>query len=194
MRSDILNIAKKQMKLGGYENLSFAKIAEELSTTRANLHYHFKNKETLALETTKLYADEHLETFKNISSESRGDFYGFIRAIEGEFWRDAFDAGDCGVCVCTQLIREFDPPQSIKGFSQQHFFDIQEIFIKHIITAIESGQLKKDIDPQILGAQCGAFMMGMMSMSSVFPTVQEAKANLEGIVENWLEGIKKLNK
>ena len=39
MKDEILKLAQQQMKEGGYENLNFAKIAEDLSTTRANLHH-----------------------------------------------------------------------------------------------------------------------------------------------------------
>ena len=45
MRAEILKIAEDQMKAGGYEQLNFAVIANDLKTTRANLHYHFKNRD-----------------------------------------------------------------------------------------------------------------------------------------------------
>lgn len=193
MRNEILEIAKLQMKLGGYENLNFSVIAKELNTTRANLHYHFKNKETLGLETTKSYADEHLEMIKELSAMTRGDFFEFVSELEKEFWRDAAEAGDAGVCVCSQLIRENDPPPSIKEYSKQHFFDIQEIIVKHICSAVESKQLKATTDVKVLGAQTGAFMMGLMTMAAVFPDVKTAKQSLGSVATSWIEGVKATN-
>jgi hypothetical protein len=41
MKKKIVDLAIGQMKAGGYENLSFAQIASELSTNRANVHHHY---------------------------------------------------------------------------------------------------------------------------------------------------------
>ena len=55
VRDEIINLAVDQLKAGGYKALNFAVIAEQLDTTRANLHHHFKNKEGLGIEATKAY-------------------------------------------------------------------------------------------------------------------------------------------
>ena len=76
MRESILKIAEEQMMAGGYGTLSFGEIAKELSTTRANLHYHFKNKETLAVEvTTKFIKDQESNLF-NLATHFKDDFGG----------------------------------------------------------------------------------------------------------------------
>lgn len=193
MRDQILDIAKIQMKQGGFQNLSFADIAKQLSTTRANLHYHFKNKETLALETTKAYASEHLKQFQDLSHEFRGDFFGFVLAVEEMFWDESTKIRDCGICVCSQVLRESDPPDSLKSVSLEHFQEIQALMIKHMMSAVESKQLSEKLDIAAVGVQFSALMMGLMTMAQMFPTVKDAKQELNGFGKSWLASVKALN-
>ena len=66
MKNAILKRAEQQLMGGGYDKLNFATIARDLNTTRANLHYHFKNKETLAIEVTKQCGTRNCNEFNLI--------------------------------------------------------------------------------------------------------------------------------
>ncbi len=85
MKDQILNIAVKQMKDGGYHNLNFANIASELKTTRANLHHHFKNKEGLALAATESYIQEHTAIVDEIIRTNEGDIKAILEKYENYY-------------------------------------------------------------------------------------------------------------
>ena len=60
MRRQIKVLARDLLIRHGYRGVSFGDIASELETTRANIHYHFGNKQTLVEEVLEDYVDETL--------------------------------------------------------------------------------------------------------------------------------------
>lgn len=92
MKKGILDIAERQIKTGGYAHLNFGAIAYELDTTRANLHYHFKNKESLALAVTQRYIRDYRSMLKFLSREYVGDFRRLVYAVEDIIWRNIVTA------------------------------------------------------------------------------------------------------
>ena len=70
LREDILEKAICQLRRGGYSQLNFASLSKELGTTRANIHYHFSNKENLAKEALETYREMDQLTFprKNVEN------------------------------------------------------------------------------------------------------------------------------
>lgn len=66
MRDKIKATAADLIVKYGYRGVSFREIAEILSTTRANLHYHFGNKSGLIEEVLDDYARGTLERYANI--------------------------------------------------------------------------------------------------------------------------------
>ncbi len=60
MRRQIKTLARDLLIRHGYRGVSFGDIASELETTRANIHYHFGNKQTLVEEVLEDYVDETL--------------------------------------------------------------------------------------------------------------------------------------
>jgi AcrR family transcriptional regulator len=61
MRDEIKTVATRLLITHGYRGLRFGDIAEELGTTRANVHYHFGTKENLVEEVVEEYVDLTLE-------------------------------------------------------------------------------------------------------------------------------------
>lgn len=167
MKDKILKIAQEQMKSGGYENLNFSKIAEDLSTTRANLHHHFKNKEGLAFQATQKYIEESSQKLMGLFTANKGDFPSFISDVESFFFEEAKSNGRCGGCVCSQLIREPNIPSEILKLAQSHFDNIKiglEIMIKE---SQENGLIKKSISPEELAYLTMSTLFGMGHLAMV---------------------------
>lgn len=61
MRDEIKTAAARLLIANGYRGLRFGDIAEELGTTRANIHYHFGTKENLVEEVIEEYVAGTLE-------------------------------------------------------------------------------------------------------------------------------------
>jgi len=66
MRQRIKSLAAKLLIKHGYRGVSFGDIAEALSTTRANIHYHFGNKNSLVEEVLDEYVKATLARFHSI--------------------------------------------------------------------------------------------------------------------------------
>jgi TetR/AcrR family transcriptional regulator, transcriptional repressor for nem operon len=66
MRQRIKSLAASLLIQHGYRGVSFGDIAEALSTTRANIHYHFGNKNSLVEEVTDEYVTATLACFHSI--------------------------------------------------------------------------------------------------------------------------------
>ena len=66
MRQRIKSLAAKLLIKHGYRGVSFGDIADALSTTRANIHYHFGNKNSLVEEVLDEYVKATLARFHSI--------------------------------------------------------------------------------------------------------------------------------
>lgn len=167
MKDKIIKIAQQQMKEGGYENLSFAKIAEDLSTTRANLHHHFKNKEGLALQATENFIDETSDNLMNLMNKNKGNFAGFLNDLEDFFFKDVQVNGCRGSCVCGQLVREPDIPDSILKLAHNHYDSLKNLFEAMIIESQENGTIVKSITATELSYLSMSMLMGLSQLAMV---------------------------
>lgn len=70
MRQRIKSLAAKLLIKHGYRGVSFGDIADRLSTTRANIHYHFGNKNSLVEEVTDEYVTATLAKFRSIWTDT----------------------------------------------------------------------------------------------------------------------------
>lgn len=66
MRDRIKSVATDMFMQHGYNGVSFLDIGKVLGITHSNIHYHFKNKASLALEVIQDYANATLETYGRI--------------------------------------------------------------------------------------------------------------------------------
>jgi AcrR family transcriptional regulator len=70
MRQRIKSLAAKLLIKHGCRGVSFGDIADRLSTTRANIHYHFGNKNSLVEEVTDEYVTATLAKFRSIWTDT----------------------------------------------------------------------------------------------------------------------------
>src|SRR5437868_8980649 len=62
----ILDIAERLLQTRGFNNFSYADIADELGITKASLHYHFPGKAELGQALITRYADRFAEALREI--------------------------------------------------------------------------------------------------------------------------------
>ena len=72
--------ASELLILHGYNGFSFGLLASDIATTRANLHYHFKNKQALVEEIIDDYATATTIKFRQIWLDEKLDFSAKIHA------------------------------------------------------------------------------------------------------------------
>ena len=185
MRERILEIAEGQMKAGGYGALNFAQIAQGLDTTRANLHYHFKTKERFACEVTKRFiADQEADLIK-LAAQFSGDMPKYIAAMEDFLWSHHESNGQVGACVCAQIIRQPAVPDSLMALATKHFDNIRGILVEQVLTSIEKGTLRNDVDPMHVAIEAGCMMTGLSQMALFIPC--EEHKLLKGTMKNWIK-------
>ena len=184
MREEILTIAEDQMKAGGFAHLNFGAISSQLGTTRANLHYHFKNKETLALEVTKRFiADQEADLRKTVA-QFPGNFPGLMGAMEDWLWGHRECNGAVGACVCEQIIRQPEVPEALLTLAKEHFVVFRTLIVEQVIDSQESGTITKEVDAVQIALEAGCILMGLGQMS-LFMEENELPL-VKGTLKKWV--------
>jgi len=80
MRDRIKVVATDLLVRHGYRGVSFGDIAPLLDTTRANIHYHFGNKQKLLEEVLEAYVDDALVRFRRIWADESRSFEEKVEA------------------------------------------------------------------------------------------------------------------
>lgn len=187
MRDSILQLAERQLMGGGYDKLNFATIAKELKTTRANLHYHFKNKESLAIEVTEQYATRNFAELTSVRDIFKGNFLGFMDAMDNSFWPGSgFDDPK----ACIMLATDPDLPAPLVKLTQEVFIKVREVLVDVIQEAIDSGEIRKDIDANREAVRCHVLMMGIMMCGQHLANVDQAKKQMGGLMMEWAHSLK----
>jgi TetR/AcrR family transcriptional repressor of nem operon len=187
VKQAILDLAQEQMKIGGYENLSFAAIAEQLDITRANVHHHFKNKEGLAIEATEQYIAASLDFMEELAKKHAGNFPAYLAELESLVITRIRANGRRGACVCTQLIRENAIPESLKLRSQAYFDHKMARFKTLIIVSQAQGTLSPETDPDRLALLASSLVMGIDQIALASNNLDTLAQALEGALTAWIQ-------
>ena len=190
MKDAILNIAERQLMGGGYGALNFGAIAKELDTTRANLHYHFGNKETLAVEVTEAFTKRQIAGFEALRNAHKGDFFGFMAAIDASFWQNKNPKNKEDLDTCTMLALDHDLPPRVRKLSQDSYMYVEKIMVEIIREAIGNGEIREDVEAKREAARAHVLMMGIMTSMQHLPDAKAARKQMSGLLTDWAESLK----
>jgi len=190
MKTEILHCAEQQLMRGGYKKLNFATIAEQLNTTRANLHYHFKNKETLAIEVTRLFGDRQCNLFNTLRESNKGNFFGFMNTIDECFWHEVDDIEKSGAGFYAMLASDPDIPKALIELAQNIYDRVNQIFVRVIEDAKESNEIRADIDVEREAMRLHVILMGILTCGQSFLNNKHTKKQLKGVVIDWSYSLK----
>lgn len=186
MRAQIINGAMDQIRVGGYAGLNFAGIADSLGTTRANLHHHFKNKEGLATEATRLYIAQSMEFVEGLAETHPTDFAGFLAAIEAAVVGGSNQTTQARNCVCSQLITDSSSPGSLIDLSREFFVQKRKLMKQVIRASQESGKIVTTISAEVLADRASALLMGLAQSLLVSDDTQRLSGSFETILTDWV--------
>lgn len=65
-KTRILDVAERMTQTRGYNGFSYLDIADEIGIKTSSIHYHFKNKDDLAIALVNRTIDDHSQGFDNI--------------------------------------------------------------------------------------------------------------------------------
>jgi len=190
MRDAILEKAEQQLMTGGYDKLNFATIAKELGTTRANLHYHFKNKETLAIEVTRQYASHYIEEFSRLRETFNGNYLGFFETVEDMIWLHSGCSDDDRVKSCSTLVSDPELPESIAKLSRENYEKIELTIAGVLQDAVDNNEVRKDIDVKREASRSHVIMMGIGTCGEYLLNIKQAKDRFGGMLEEWANSLK----
>ena len=190
-KDQIIAIAEKQLREGGYSSLNFRKIAEQMQTSKANVHHHYKNKLLLAEAVTKRYADYYLEKMDQMAQQLAPDYPAFLAAVEQMFWEMAETHNSCSVCPCSQILRDRSNPPELLETSHTHFESLLALFKTYAQKSIDAGIMNPALAADNVAIQTTVFLTGLMMMGQNFSSVSEAKSMMKNQLVVWAETLKK---
>jgi TetR/AcrR family transcriptional repressor of nem operon len=125
----ILDVAERLVQSRGFNGISYADIASELSITKASLHYHFPGKaelgEALIVRYTARFADA-LEKIDGCVSDARAKLDAYA-GLYAEVLRGK------RMCLCGILAAEYETlPQPMRA-AVLRFFDDNEVWLADVL-------------------------------------------------------------
>ncbi|MEM9491669.1 MAG: TetR/AcrR family transcriptional regulator, partial [Myxococcota bacterium] len=180
MRKRILEIATRQMKSGGYESLNFGAIAAELNTSRANLHYHFKNKEGLGLAVTVQYIQEEKSQVDDIIHRNDGDIISLLQELEAHLLEIALKNESSSACICSQLLYEFDAPKRLRELAVERIRAEEKDIESQIRKAKKKGTLDDSANVRDISFRIMATMLGVGQLAMVETSKSKLTKSIRG--------------
>ncbi len=149
MRTKIKNVATELLIKHGYRGFRFGDIAARLGTTRANIHYHFGNKQKLVEEVLDDYVAHTLERFHRIWTDGDARFSDRIRgtaAFNRERYRRFNRGGDGGPWSLIARMRLDGDMLSETANARLRDFGVKlhAYFFAAVETAKQDGELRAD--------------------------------------------------
>jgi AcrR family transcriptional regulator len=187
MKDAILKLAEAQLMTGGYGKLNFGQIATALDTTRANLHYHFKNKESLAIAVTEDFGTRQVAAFHAMRDAFKGNFAGYVQMLDDSFWAPETDPED--LRSCTLLAADPDLPAPLRVLTEAFYRDVNASLVATLEDAKAAGEIRNDIDCQREANRAHTLMMGLMTSIQHMPNRDAARAALGGLLTDWAAGL-----
>ncbi len=167
-RTHIISLAIRQLKKGGYSELSFADIASELGISRANIHHHFANKANLAKVALTEYIEDDLAQLQAIIDEYPSDFQKVLMVIDEHFKELYSDHPEDGICACCPLLlNSADVPSPLKALTRDYFERLCALFESGIKQSQKAGTISKSVKPADLAWECVLLGIAIVDLGTV---------------------------
>lgn len=135
---EILDVAERLARAGGYGGFSFRDLAKAVGIKSASVHYHFPGKADLGVALTRRYTDRFLE---RLGDPASGNPSGRIRDYVAAFRKSLVEDGL--MCLCGLFGAEIDDLPSGVAEETRRFFERNRDWL---ITVLER-------DPDLLDAE-----------------------------------------
>ncbi len=125
----ILDVAERLVQTRGFNGFSYADIAQELSVTKASLHYHFPSKADLGRALIDRYSARFAESLDLIDATARGPGDA-LRSYAGLY---ADVIAEHRMCLCGMLAAEYETLPEPMRDAIVRFFDVNEEWLAKIL-------------------------------------------------------------
>jgi len=180
----------RQLRTGGYEALNFGAIAEELGTTRANIHYHFKNKENLALAAIDRYMDEIEGNVRALAEEHPGDFPAVMSALDEDVWVRLSEDEYEGWCVAVKVVADQSwVPKELGRRATRHFERLVERFAGLVEDSQRAGTVRPDRPADEIAREALTVHLGIAQMAMSLPAERLPDSFSRRFMRAWLSTV-----
>jgi TetR/AcrR family transcriptional regulator, transcriptional repressor for nem operon len=162
----ILDIAERLAQTRGFNGFSYADVAQELSVTKASLHYHFRSKADLGLALIVRYQSVFGGALSEIGKKSRSareKLRHYVALYDSVMREDR-------MCLCGMLAAEYATLPPPMQEELRRFFDANEAWLAAVLDeGRRSGELYFPEEPEerarvFVGALEGAMLMARSYM------------------------------
>jgi len=148
-KSQIIEIALRNIREKGYLSFSYDDLAKELGVTKASIHYHFMKKEDLGLAVCTKLKEGLEKSYLNIDQAQINS--------EDKLWkyisRRAKQIGNNEVCPISSLQADFNFLPTAMQESVQQLSQMEIDYLKKLLDVLkEEGKLKLTHDTGALAA------------------------------------------
>jgi TetR/AcrR family transcriptional repressor of nem operon len=127
--AQILDVAERLVQTRGFNDFSYADIAEDLAITKAALHYHYRSKAALGDALIARYSGRFLHELEVIeATETRAR--ARLEAYVG-LYRSVLAAGR--MCLCGMLAAEYLTLPAPMRAAVGQFFDRNEAWLERVL-------------------------------------------------------------
>jgi TetR/AcrR family transcriptional repressor of nem operon len=127
----ILDVAERLVQTRGFNAFSYADIADELSVTKASLHYHFPSKADLGQALIDRYTERFAGSLARIEAEAASRAAA-LRAYAG-LYADVLAAHR--MCLCGMLAAEYETLPEPMQDSIVRFFELSEEWLARVLSS-----------------------------------------------------------
>ncbi len=125
----ILDVAERLAQTRGFNGFSYADVAEELSVTKASLHYHFRSKADLGRALIVRYQFVFGRALAEIAEQSRGareKLRRYVALYDGVMRQDR-------MCLCGMFAAEYATLPEAMQEELRRFFDSNEAWLAAVL-------------------------------------------------------------
>lgn len=156
----ILDAAERMARNGGYHDVSFRRIADEVGIKSASVFHHFASKEALGAAVARRYSDRFFETIGDPHDADLSSDEKLVRYCDA--YRHALKI-DCQMCLCGMLGAEISSlPVHVAGEARR-FFKLNIDWLEAALTPARSKSSKKNSSQGkaalVLSALAGAMVV-----------------------------------
>jgi AcrR family transcriptional regulator len=199
-RQQILDAAMEMFAQGGYAGTSIASIAEKAGLTLPGLLHHFPNKMSLLLAAME-ERDHETGRLLAAGDEGRDPETGRLLSPDGLSWRRVLDdarrvvRANAGKRNLVQVFAILNGESLIEDHPAQPFFRRRSAYLLAFMRAafqagIDAGELRPDLDPQLLAYELIAMMDGLQIQWLRDPDGVDMAASFEAYLQRLEAGIR----
>ncbi len=182
----ILEAAAKCFSEGGYAKTTMDKIAEEAGVSKGALYWHFKSKEELFVELKERSIAKARKQFEKLFAQKK-PFDIKLREAIGLYISFLVPENREVARLNAEFLAEAPKIPKLNDMLKDQYEMFRSLIASTIGEAIEKGELRKDIDPEIVSL----ILLAMLDGLELHWAILELDFDWEKVKENLLDVLMK---